>query len=115
MPVDARTAQVFLCSFAQFRAELLKPSKHGRTSNSNASLREQIDDILVGQRKSQVPANGAKNDIAREAVVFEWRSMQQSPPRSCAYFLGISTRGLLKARKINILYFKFLNSSWISL
>lgn len=48
MPVDTRTAQVFLGSPGQFGAELLNPAIDGRPINGDIALGQEIDHILIG-------------------------------------------------------------------
>jgi len=71
MLVDACAAQVPLGSLRQFRAEFLNPTIHGRPIDYDAALLQKIDDILVGQRITQVPAHRAEDDVLRETMVFE--------------------------------------------
>lgn len=71
MPVYARPAQVLLSLFSQFRAKLLKPAIHAGAVHRDAALRQEIDDILIGQRIPQIPTHSAKNDVTWEGVVLE--------------------------------------------
>jgi hypothetical protein len=71
MPVDACTAQMFLCSLRQFWAKLLDPAEHSRSVNSYAALCQQINHVLIRQRVTQVPTHRVKYDIARKAVVLD--------------------------------------------
>lgn len=71
VPIDAGSAQMFLRSLGQFRAEFLHPAVHGRPINRDVALRQKINDVLIGQRIAQVSTHGAKNESTREAMMFE--------------------------------------------
>lgn len=80
-PIDARPAQVFLCTLGQFRAELLDRAIHRRATNRDAALFKQIYHVLIGQRIPQIPTYGTNNDLAGKAVVFERRSARHTHPQ----------------------------------
>lgn len=69
MPVDAGPAQMLLGSFGQFWAELLNPAIHGRPINTDHPLGQQIHNVLIGQRVTQIPPHRTKDELARKPVM----------------------------------------------
>ena len=46
--IEAGAAQVFLCPFDEFRSKLDHPAIHSRPINTDPTLGEQIDHVLIG-------------------------------------------------------------------
>ena len=72
VPIQACLSQMAFCAPRQFRPKLLDPTKHGRAINIDAALAQQICNILVRQRVTQIHSYGAQNDQRRKPMTFEW-------------------------------------------
>lgn len=81
VPIDAGAVDMPLGALRQFRAEFLDPAIDRRSINRHAALGKQINDILVRQRIAKVPADRAKDDASREAVVLERGSTRHNQPQ----------------------------------
>lgn len=71
VPIEACSPKVSFGSFGQFRSKLLNPSVDGRPIHRDATFFKTIDDILVGQRISELPAHGTQDDFTGKTVVLE--------------------------------------------
>jgi len=77
---DANMSQC-VCSVPN---RISEPSETRSTVNIDASFSQQINNILIGQRGSKIPANHTKNDLMREALVLERRSTRHDQPQTLA-------------------------------
>lgn len=82
VPVDAGPAQVLLRSLRDLWPKLLNPAIHGGAINVDPALREQIHDILIGQRVAQIPPHRAKDYVARKTVMLEWGFTGHAQPQN---------------------------------
>lgn len=55
-----------------FRAKLDHPPIHGLSIKGDPALCEQIYQLLIGRRKSQVLANGTQNDVSQKNMIFDY-------------------------------------------
>ncbi len=68
--------------FGELWSEPLNPPVHGDVVNVDPTLGEELLHVSVGQTEPQVPPNGERDDLRREAVPGEGRTLSWARVRA---------------------------------